>query len=271
MTHLPAAGPETVESEAAAFQVVQVTPEGRQERTDLVAREFPLTIILDDVELVTLLCTPSRMQQLAIGFLASEGLIERRADIKKVLVDEARGVARVETAGQRALEPGQMFKRFIASGCGRGVAFHSAGAQGYVRVESDMRVSASDISALAADFQHASPVFRATGGVHSAALCEGGKALLFADDIGRHNAVDKVFGEAILQGVETRDHVLITSGRISSEILLKVARRGVPVLVSRSAPTDQAVNVARDLGITLVGFVRGKRMNIYSEDRRVSG
>jgi FdhD protein len=118
-------------------------------------------------------------------------------------------------------------------------------------------------------FQHSSEVFRTTGGAHSAALCREGEIVVFAEDIGRHNAVDKIFGRCLLDSIGTDGGVIVTSGRISSEILLKVGKRNIPILISKSAPTDLGVKLADDLGITLVGFVRGRRMNIYTHSWRV--
>jgi len=115
-----------------------------------------------------------------------------------------------------------------------------------------------------------SRVFKATGGVHSAALCDTQNILVFSEDIGRHNAIDKIFGECILEDIPTDEHLIITSGRVSSEILLKVAKRSIPILISKSAPTNLGVRLADDLGITLIGFVRGERMNVYTNKWRVA-
>ena len=106
--------------------------------------------------------------------------------------------------------------------------------------------------------------------MHSAALCDNRDILVFAEDIGRHNAIDKIFGECILRDIPTDDRIVITSGRIPSEILLKVARRKIPIIISISAPTDLGVRLATDLGMTLIGFVRGKRMNVYTNGWRVA-
>ncbi|MFU8796917.1 MAG: formate dehydrogenase accessory sulfurtransferase FdhD, partial [Dehalococcoidia bacterium] len=114
-----------------------------------------------------------------------------------------------------------------------------------------------------------SEIFRTTGGVHSAALCDARDILLFSEDIGRHNAVDKIFGRCLLDDISTDDRIVVTSGRISSEILLKVARRNIPIIISKSAPTNLGLKLAGDLGVTLIGFVRGKRMNVYTHDWRV--
>lgn len=259
-----------MEAEIERVPVLKLTEVDRSRLEDIVAREFPLTIILNDRELVTLLCTPKDLKYLAVGFLASEGLLTGKNDIKRLLVDETRGVARVETTVDKtsADEP---FKRFISSGCGRGASFYSAAdMQGQARIESSLKVSIRDILALVAEFQHHSEVYRATGGVHSAALCDTKSILIFSEDIGRHNAIDKIFGQCLVEEISTAERIIITSGRISSEILLKVARRNVPIIVSKSAPTDLGVKLANDLGITLLGFVRGKRMNAYTNDWRIS-
>ncbi len=233
-------------------------------------REAPLTIILNDRELVTLLCSPTGARELAVGFLASEGLVAGQGDLKRVIVDDARGVVRIETYDDRS-GTNEIFKRFISSGCGRGATFYSAAdASAINKVTSRARFSSEQISGLFAEFQRRSELFRSTGGVHSAALCDAGEIVAFAEDIGRHNAVDKVFGRCLLESLALEDKMVLTSGRVSSEILLKVARRGIPVLASRSAPTDLGVRLARDLGVTLAGFVRGKRMNIYANEWRIS-
>ena len=239
------------------------------EAEDLVVRESALTIFLNETELVTLLCSPSDWRYLAAGFLFSEGLLQSRDDIQNIVVDEAHGVVRVNVAA--APEAQAVFKRFISSGCGRGAGFYAGqDVAARSKVDSALNITPSQVYGLMSLFQHRSDVFRATGGVHSAGLATGDEIVLFAEDIGRHNAVDKVFGQCLLEGVATQDRILLTSGRVSSEIVLKVARRSVPCLISRSAPTDLGVRMANELGITLIGFVRGHRMNVYSHPERLS-
>lgn len=252
-------------------KIQRITDRERLEAEDTVVREFPLTIILNNQELVTLLCSPAKLRYLALGFLASEGLIREKADVKSLLLDDRRGVVRVETAGPTPIEQGSVFKRFITSGCGKGAAFYSAVDAAQAKVESATRIAPDQVFSLMKDFQTRSDIFRETGGVHSAALAEGDRILVFCEDIGRHNAIDKIFGECLWEGIPTRDRIILTSGRISSEILFKVAKRGIPILISRSAPTDLAVKTGGDLGITVIGFARGRRMNIYSHPDRVKG
>jgi FdhD protein len=259
-----------MENETERIRVLRLTEEGKSSIEDIVVREFPLTIVLNNQELVTLLCSPTNLKYLTIGFLFSEGLLKSKDEVKKIIVDDRRGIVRVEAEGVGELDRDVLFKRLITSGCGRGASFYSAAdVQNQAKVESRIEVSTHDVLAMVSEFQHRSLLHRATGGVHSAALCDTKDILVFSEDIGRHNAIDKIFGECLLEGITTDNRLIITSGRVSSEILLKVAKRNIPILISKSAPTDLGVKLANDLGVTLVGFVRGKRMNVYSNDWRI--
>lgn len=260
-----------METETEKISILKFIGESSSRGDDVVAREIPLTIILNDKELVTLLCSPKDLDYLTIGFLSSEGFIENRDEISKIIIDDVRGVARVRTREAKAINNDIIFKRLITSGCGRGTSFYQAAdVENQVKIESGLEISTAEIIALVKGFQRRSLLYRSTGGVHSAALCEAGKILVFNEDIGRHNAIDKIFGQCVLKEITTQDRVVVTSGRISSEILLKVARRKIPVIVSKSAPTDLGVKMADDLGITLLGFVRGKRINAYTNDWRIT-
>ena len=260
-----------MDNEIEKISILKLTEKGSSSTEDVVARESPLTIIYNNQELVTLLCSPANLKYLAVGFLFSEGLLKGKDEIKKIIVDERRGVVRVETEGTDELASAALFKRFITSGCGRGASFYSAtDAQGQRKVESNIEISTLEVLTLAIEFQHRSQIYRATGGVHSAALCDTKNIIVFSEDIGRHNAIDKIFGQCLLNDIATDDHVIITSGRISSEVLLKVARRNIPIIVSKSAPTDLGVRLADNLGVTLAGFVRGKRINVYTHAERIA-
>ncbi len=251
------------------FPIQRVAREDKQDTEGIVIRELPLTIILNNRELVTLLCSPTDLKYLAIGFLASEGFLKSKDEINRIIVDDRRGVVRVETKEDKELASELIFKRLITSGCGRGASFYSATDTASQKVDSQMKISAHEVFALAHEFQHSSQLYLATHGVHSSALCDTKNILVFSEDIGRHNAIDKIIGECFLKDIPTEDRLIITSGRISSEILHKVAKRGIPVLISKSVPTNLGIRFANDLGITLIGFVRGKRMNVYANDWRV--
>ena len=250
--------------------VKRITKEGESSTEQVVAREILATIFLNDQELVTLLCSPKDLNYLAIGFLVSEGLLNSRDEIKKIEVDDWLGVVRVETEG--GLVPdGRLFaKRLIASGCGGAATFYSVDDATIPKVESQMRISADEVFALVNKFQHSSEVYLVTHGVHSAALCDRESMLVFNEDIGRHSAIDKIFGKCLLEDISTENRLIMSSGRITSEILHKVARRGIPTIISISAPTSLGVKIADELGITLIGSVKGKKMNVYTNDWRLS-
>ena len=260
-----------MDNEIEKFPILKFTEGGSSSIEDEVVRESPLTIILNNRELATLLCSPTNLRYLAIGFLFSEGLLNSKDEIKKIIVDDRRGVVWVETVGGEELAREALFKRFITSGRGRRTSFYSAtDVQGQVKVESRVEISTLEVLALVNEFQQRSRIYQATGGVHSAALCNMKNILVFSEDIGRHNAIDKIFGECILNDIATEDHIIITSGRVSSEMLLKVARRNVPIIVSKSAPTNLGLRLAADLGVTVVGFVRGGSMNVYTHAGRIT-
>jgi len=260
-----------MDNEMEKFPILKFTEGGSSSIEDEVVRESPLTIILNNQELATLLCSPTNLRYLTIGFLFSEGLLKSKDEIKKITVDDRRGVVWVETVGGEEVAREALFKRFITSGRGRGTSFYSAtDVQGQVKVESRVEISTLEVLALVNEFEQRSRIYRATGGVHSAALCDIKNILIFSEDIGRHNAIDKIFGECILNDIATEDYIIITSGRVSSEILLKVARRNVPIIISKSAPTNLGLRLAADLGVTVVGFVRGRRMNVYTHAGRLA-
>jgi len=237
---------------------------------DAVASELPVTLILNNEPLVTLLCTPTELEELSVGFLISEGILRDKSSIKKVEIDEKNFTVRIELSDLPADFSKMFEKRTISSGCGKGITFTS------YRTEADRRIEAKghllsleDIRKLLSTFRHISKLYVETGGVHSAALSDGKDIIFFSEDIGRHNAVDKLIGKAFLQSIPVENKILITSGRVTSEIMTKAGRYRFPVLISRAAPSCMAVSYAEDMGITLIGFARGDRMNIYTWPNRI--
>lgn len=260
-----------MDSEIEKINILRLTEEGRESIEDIVVREFPFTIILNNEELVTMLCSPANLDHLAAGFLFSEGLLENKDEIKNVLVDETRGIVRVNTKDDKDFNNEFLFKRMITSGCGRGASFyHVTDAENREQIKSDTKISTGHVLMLMKEFQQKSEVFRETGGVHSAALCDTNNILVFMEDIGRHNAIDKIFGKCMMEDIPTEGRIVVTSGRVSSEILLKVSRRNIPIIISKSAPTNLGVRLANELGMTLLGFARGKRVNAYTNDWRIT-
>ena len=237
---------------------------------EIIVREYALTVFLDGEEFITLLCTPSGLDCLIVGFLLSEGIIKSKDDIKSVRLDEEKGIAEVAAYESSIIAKRLHGKRTVTTGCGRGSSFYNAvDAIGCRKVSGDKTADAKAIIELIREFNKRSELFLSTGGAHSVALAGDSGILLFQEDIGRHNAVDKVIGEAALKGIDLSDKVMLTSGRISSEMLIKSAKGQIPIIVSRSAPTDLAVELAERLGISVVGFARGQRMNVYSSPMRI--
>lgn len=238
---------------------------------DSVASELPITLIINSEPLVTLLCTPSELEELAVGFLLTEGILRDKKTIKKLEIDEKELSVRIELS-DLPLDFGKMFeKRTISSGCGKGITFTSYRREADRRIEAKGHLlSLEDIRKLLSTFRNISKLYLDTGGVHSAGLSDGKEILFFSEDIGRHNAVDKLIGKAFLQSISIENKVLITSGRVTSEIVSKAGRNRFPVLISRAAPSCMAISYAEDMGITLIGFARGDRMNIYTWPNRIN-
>ena len=224
--------------------------EGRLEpQTVSVAVEVPCTIRANDVELVTLSCSPADLRELAVGFLHSTGLIRSAADVRDLHVDEKR--YEVTATLTRTPAPGE------------------TSAPG--PIASDLTVCADRIAALAGWLQHCSALYRETGAVHTAAISEAGAAPDRGyDDIGRHNAVDKAIGGWLLAQRDFGRGVLVSSGRTSTEILHKAHMAGIALTVARGAPTHQAVLTAREMNLTVVGFARGGGFTVYAGESRVT-
>jgi FdhD protein len=242
--------------------------EGQQSREieRAVVREAPWTINVNGQELVTLLCTPDKLNFLVLGFLASEGLIEGLDDVLLLQVcEDQEGVIDVTLNGQRPSPPGHPL---LLSGCGRGITFDDLSAS-QPTIQSSLQVSASQIIQLMRELRHQSLIHRAAGGTHASALSDGERLLVVAEDVGRHNTLDKIRGECLFHSIPTKDRLLLTTGRISSEMVGKAAKMEVPIVASRSTPTDLAVRLARDWEMTVVGYVRGGKMNLYSRPDRV--
>ena len=243
-------------------------PREIRETADWVAEERPLTIFLNGVEIVTLLCSPSHLEELAAGYVLGEGLVPKEAELE-IRLDQERGIADISTDTLHPVSLQAFGKRYVTSGCGKGTSFYQLNDIRHKEAVSiSMRVQIGEILAGMNQLQKCSQVFRQTGGVHSAALKIPGH-FIFREDVGRHNAVDKLFGYYILNRLDAQEKILYLSGRISSEIIIKAGRMGVPVIVSRSAPTSLAIRLAEEAGITLVGFTRGTTANIYTHYARI--
>ncbi|SFT20510.1 formate dehydrogenase accessory sulfurtransferase FdhD [Paenibacillus sp. BC26] len=237
---------------------------------DDIATEYPLTVRLDGEEFATIVCSPTDLEEMIIGFLASEGVIRQAAEIESLRIDEERGFVYVELFNKHSTSKDEVSKRFIGSCCGKSRQFYFHNDARTARTSmSRMTISPVQCSALIRLLQNSSGEFKLTGGVHNAALCTATELLAVRTDIGRHNALDKLFGFSLQQRIAITDKIIAFSGRLSSEVVLKAAKIGVGILLSKSAPTDLALKLAEDLGITCVGFIRGNEMNVYTHGHRI--
>jgi len=240
------------------LSVMRVTGKGKRKIEDVVVTEAQLTIVVNNQRLITLPCSPNDLKFLAIGFLFSKGILKSKEEITKIDLDDSKCIVWVETEKDNHSKPLSL-----------SAVYNAANSKARPIVESRISIVSRDILSLVEEFQHRSEIFISTGGVHSVALCEKKDILAFKEDISRNNALDKLFGECILKDIPMKERMVVTSCRISSEILCNVAKRNIPILISKSAPTNLAVRLAAEVGITLIGFVRAKRMNVYANEWRV--
>jgi FdhD protein len=227
-------------------------------RDDVLAVETDLTIILDGEELANLMCSPGKESFLALGFLHGEGLVRTIDEVTAIEHDGEARTVRVSLT----TPAGSLQKKRPRSRTSSGSMTSRGEAPGPARTGGPMYEPAV-LMRLMEEFSRGSGLFARTGCVHSAALSDGRTLLFFAEDIGRHNTFDKAAGEAFAAGIDCTGKILFTSGRISSEVVRKAVHLGLAVIVSPSAPTSLAVELARTRGIMLLGFTRGDRANLY--------
>jgi FdhD protein len=217
--------------------------------------------------LVRLMCTPTQLEELGLGFLFNEGLIEGLGEVEEVKVLELRdGGQWVDVWLRREIEPPKL--RAITSGCSGGTAF--GGVTGARRqVESNLRITPQQVARLMRELSRNAVIYNRAGGLHVAALADGERLICVAEDIGRHNALDKITGICLRQSHSMRDRVLLTSGRVSSEMVSKAARMRVPIVISYTSPTSLSVRLAREWSITLIGYTRRRSFRVYAGEERV--
>ncbi len=241
------------------------------ERVDAgVIGEIRFTIFVDDRELVTLMCSPWQLRPLVIGFLYLEGLIESPDEIELLRVCLEDRLAEVRLAnGFPDVPP----RKILTSGCTGGISFgkYLDDIEQFRIGDDPASASPARMYALLRDLYDRSDLYRQAGGVHTAIFARRGSSAptLVAEDIGRHNTLDKLQGMALLEGIDTHGGVILASGRISSEMLFKSAIMGVPIVGSRTSPTNLALAVAERLNITVCGYLRQGSMNVYTHPGRI--
>ncbi len=233
-----------------------------EELLDEVVEEFPITLYINDVKYVTILCTPDSKKQLIIGYLNSNGMIDTFSDVISISISKNRVDVELKDTPKKSKE------KILYSACGVGTEFHEKIDELLLdSLVDDVSIKTDEIYFLTKRLAQKSNLFMNTGGVHSALyLYEDTE--IFKEDIGRHNAVDKIVGDMLMRRIPSKG-VLVVSGRLSSEMVLKSLFAKIPIVVSRSAPTSLAIKLADKFGVTLVGFARGNKMNVYTHKRRI--
>jgi FdhD protein len=240
-----------------------------QKIKDYVAEEKPLHIFLNKTRYATIFCSPQNLKELAVGHLLSEGLIKSIEEIEKINfkneVCEVMLKSKIDL--DKRLKHAQNLSRIILSACGGPYQ----PSERLPKIMSNFRVKAEIIQNCVNKLNFIAETFRKTGGVHAAAIyVDNGSLKAFAEDVGRHNAVDKVIGLAALSKVDFGECFLTLSGRLTGDIVSKAAKVGLPIVASLAAAVDSGISVAKEVDLTLIGFVRGKRMNIYNCEERIA-
>lgn len=239
---------------------------------DKIVTEFPVTVKINEEEFVTMVCSPQYIEDMVIGYLASEGVIREYKDIKNIWIQEKEGYVHVTIDKLNPYFQNLQNKRYITSCCGasrQGFVFINDALTAKKMNDISVELSIKDCFQLMNKLQQSAATFQETGGVHNAAICDKNGFMLSRMDIGRHNALDKLYGYCLKNHISIRDKVVVFSGRISSEILLKVAKIGCEIVLSKSAPTELALNLAEELRITTIGFIRNDSLNIYTCPERI--
>ncbi len=234
-----------------------------EELEDSIALEKRLMVSVNGKEVLSLYCTPLMVRELVVGMFTTEDIIGGGWCAERMTIEYKDDVLVDIPAEGEASTDGAV----ITSGCIGGITFPKR--LSLQEINDPFRIEAAVLKDLFRKFQNASELYKLTGCVHSAGLSDGSSILCLAEDIGRHNAVDKVVGYAILEKIPFGGKIMLASGRLSSEIVSKCAKWGIPVVASRTSPTSLAVDIAEKSGVTVVGFIRADRFNVYTHPWRI--
>jgi FdhD protein len=226
-----------------------------------VPKEKELKIKVNGTEIVNVLCTPLKLDFLVYGYLYLEGFISKTGDVKELKWSECKDEVELTIPKDSSLK---LEGKTIPVGLGGGLVY-----KGKRKIKSGLKISPQDLIQLIEGFNRYCELERNAEGIHTSAISDLKDLVIIADDIGRHNTIDKIAGESLLREFETKDKILLTTGRISSDMVFKAAKMGVPILVTRRSPTEGAIYHAKDLGITLVGQAQKSRFSVFSHAERV--
>jgi len=239
---------------------------------DQLAEERPLNLFVNSNYWATILCSPADLKEMAVGHLLSEGILKSTAEIEDVMLKENENTCIVrlkrEVDVEKRLKLSRLHARIVTSACGSGSPYQYNRKPRKIR--STLAVKADVIFNSVNQLNFKAEIFRKTGGVHAAAIYKAdGSLVSLAEDVGRHNAVDKAIGRLALNQTDFGGCFLASSGRLSGDIIFKAAQVGLPIVASLAAALSSGIDMAIQANLTLAGFVRGKRMNIYTFPERI--
>lgn len=250
---------------------VEATDEFGETRNVHIPGELPLTLKVDGMEVVTLMTLGTEPEALALGYIRNQQLITDISDIASVKVDWDREVAEVETHAGDGISDWQekMKRRIITSGCGQGTIFSCTVDKLYEVKLNPPALKQSKIYELIKNVGQLNDVYRVAGAVHGCGLCSATESLMHTEDVGRHNAADAISGRMWLDGIDGSDKIFYTTGRLTSEIVMKTAFMGIPTLLSRSGVTQMGYELANELGMTMIARAKGKHFLVYNGQQTV--
>ena len=230
-----------------------------------IVEEAQVCISVNGEEIATFMCSPRDLDKMALGFLRNEGLIHSLSDVRALHISKNDSCVDVWLHDTSVEIP---TRQIITAGCGGGITFDDL-SERHAPLESDLQSSPADLAGLMRQLHLGAELYQSARGIHTAVLAKHGDVLLQVEDIGRHNCLDKLAGAALQQNLTTQDGVLLSSGRISSEMINKARRLGTPIVCSRTSPTSLSVALAESWNMTIVAYLRQDRMRIYTHPERI--
>ena len=255
----------------APTHAVQARDQFGEYRDVRVSGESPLTLKVDDREVVTLMTLGTNPELLALGYLRNQRLIENISDIESVHVNWEAETAQVTTRHGKGISDWQekLSKRTVTTGCGQGTVFSCTLDKLYDQQLPTVQVKQSLLYELLRNITQHNEIYKQAGAVHGCALCKDTEIMCFIEDVGRHNAADAISGRMWMDNIEGADKIFYTTGRLTSEIVMKVTHMGIPILLSRSGVTHMGLELAKDLGVTMIARAKGKAFLVYNGSENI--
>ncbi len=255
--------PEITKSVRPKTQIIDVRDEYNEIKSFPITGELPLTIYVNKKEIVTLMTLGHYPESLVIGYLRNQGFISRLDDLESVHVDWDTNSAAVKTNSILDDFENQLTHKVVTSGCGQGTTFGGVWDDLKNKNLKAKKIKQSIIYKVLKLLHEKNEIYRQSGAVHGCAICDENNIIDFIEDVGRHNAVDAIAGNMWLNNIESDNKIFYTTGRLTSEMVIKVAQMNIPYLISRSGITEMGLNVARETGVTLIGRAKGRHFLVY--------